>query len=522
MIQDTIVSVAKSYLGKEEIPPNQGFKDPSFETEMKSVGWYAGGSWCAFLGILVWTKSYKDLYPITLSHARKCFSGNSQDMARNFHADATWPTSTTVPKVGALVVWGDGDSTQLGHTGIVIGVSNDGIHFTTIEGNAQPLTSKILTPTGFKFMGDLRLGDKIIDPMGDESHIIGIFPKGERKTYRITLQDGSSAIACDEHLWEVEIDGYKKRKIYNTLQLKEKLEKNTLRFRVPEIKPVQFEPTDILPIEPYLLGLLIGDGCFRNKNIGFTNIDNEINEFVYNEVSSIGQIIKRKTKFDWTILSNGIDNNLRLKIEELGLRYKKSEDKFIPEIYKHSSIENRLSLLQGLMDSDGHVDEIGRVEFTSSSKQLSLDVQELIRSLGGRVSLNIKENVFYTSPTQKTPKMGKTAYRLQNINMPFYCPFRLLRKVNKFKFRNASWHRRISSIEEIGKEEVQCISVSAASMLYVTDNYIPTHNTIPDGNPGDMREGYIVATHTHATNKPHAQKGLNLIRFIYAINEDTE
>lgn len=137
MIQDTIISIAKTYIGNEEIKSNQGFKDKGFESEMKSVGWYVNGSWCAFLGILIWTKSYEN-YPKTLAHAKRLFSGNSQEMARNFHADASWPTSTNVPKVGSLVIWGDGDSTKLGHTGIVIAVSNDGIHFTTIEGNTIP------------------------------------------------------------------------------------------------------------------------------------------------------------------------------------------------------------------------------------------------------------------------------------------------------------------------------------------------------------------------------------------------
>lgn len=134
MINDSIVSIANKYLGKEEIQPNKGFKDPEFQKQMQSVGWYSGASWCAYLGILVWTEAYTP-YPDILKHSQKLFSGNSQQMANNFHSDPTWPTSINVPQVGSLCVWGEGDSTTSGHTGIVIAVNPDGVVFKTIEGN---------------------------------------------------------------------------------------------------------------------------------------------------------------------------------------------------------------------------------------------------------------------------------------------------------------------------------------------------------------------------------------------------
>jgi hypothetical protein len=130
-------NIIQTYDGQQEIQPNRGFQDPDFETEMKSVGWVVSDPWCSFLGILGWTKAYTP-YPDTLVWANKLFSGNSQQMARNFHADPTWPTSTTTPQIGALCVWGDGDSTISGHTGTVISVDPDGVHFTTEEGNTIP------------------------------------------------------------------------------------------------------------------------------------------------------------------------------------------------------------------------------------------------------------------------------------------------------------------------------------------------------------------------------------------------
>lgn len=137
MIGQDIATIIQAYDGEQEIPSNQGFRNPQLEADLKSVGWAVNEPWCAFLGILGWTKAYTP-FPDTLHWANRLFSGNSQQMARNFHADPTWPTSTHTPKIGALCIWGDGDSTVTGHTGTVVAVDDDGIHFTTEEGNTIP------------------------------------------------------------------------------------------------------------------------------------------------------------------------------------------------------------------------------------------------------------------------------------------------------------------------------------------------------------------------------------------------
>lgn len=136
MISASIITIAKSYLGQEEIVPNKGFKDKNFELEMKSVGWYINAPWCSFLAIRIWEKAYSS-YSAIEGKIKKLVSGNSQQMARNFHADPLWPTSTSIPKLGSLVIWGDGNSTTSGHTGIVISIDPDGKHFTSIEGNTS-------------------------------------------------------------------------------------------------------------------------------------------------------------------------------------------------------------------------------------------------------------------------------------------------------------------------------------------------------------------------------------------------
>lgn len=390
------------------------------------------------------------------------------------------PNTTKVYNERHKAQLGDIVTFDFSHVGFV--VEDTGSEIVTLEGNALPLTSKVLTPHGFKLMKDIKVGDKVIDPDGEESFVTGVFPQGSRNLYKIKLQDKSEAISCDQHLWKIKIDG-RNDKILNTIELKKFVDKKTNRARTPQIQPVNFCFNNDLPIEPYLMGLLIGEGGMSTDYLGFTNIDEEIIDHVKNNLVS-GHILKPHIENENTVRGNyriisesKCKNEMICILKELNLQGKRSFEKFIPEIYKKSSIQNRLSLLQGLMDSDGSVDKIGRCDFSSSSKQLSEDVMEIIRSLGGRCALNVKKNIFYTSPNQKTPKQARDCYRLQNINMPFFNPFRLKRKSNRFKFRNAAWARRIISVEPCGTGEVQCISVSAKSNLFITDNYIPTHNT---------------------------------------------
>jgi hypothetical protein len=138
-IAQSIAEIAKTYLGKEEIQPNAGFKDPVMDHEMRTMTpWYTGAPWCACLAILVWKKAYA-ARPDMLSILKPLFSASSQQMGRNFHADPHWPTSTDKPRIGAMAIFGDVGSETAGHTACaVISIDPDGIHYTTVEGNTRP------------------------------------------------------------------------------------------------------------------------------------------------------------------------------------------------------------------------------------------------------------------------------------------------------------------------------------------------------------------------------------------------
>lgn len=138
-IGQAIVAKAQTYIGQNEIQPNQGFVDPTFDALMRQHTPFENGDpWCACLAILTWSLVYM-AYPKTYQWFRSLISANSQQMGRNFHADPTWKTNIDTPVVGAMVIFGDVGSTVSGHTACcIVSVDPDGDHYTTIEGNTIP------------------------------------------------------------------------------------------------------------------------------------------------------------------------------------------------------------------------------------------------------------------------------------------------------------------------------------------------------------------------------------------------
>ena len=368
-----------------------------------------------------------------------------------------------------------------------------------IQGNAQPLTSRIATPTGWKFMRDIQVGDEVLTPNGTVTTVTGVYPKGVRPVYDVELRDGSHSEACNEHLWDTvryktsikylgkrDEDGHRLyvgtgedgrtftfvNEIMNTDALKEYVDKGRPIY-LPVIKPLAYSKKD-LSIDPYVLGAILGDGHIQDNGVvKFTCADSEIvNEIIRRGYEVVDDLVHGERRGGIGYRINGLGSRLR----ELGLLGHRSYEKFIPELYLYGDIEQRIDLLRGLMDTDGTISTNSEMEFSSSSETLALNVQALVRSLGGRVALNIKNNVMYTSPNQPTPKAGRVAYRVQNIRLSDINPFILSRKANRWMNRDDEFSR-VVNVTYLRDDEVQCISVADESHMYITDDYIPTHNT---------------------------------------------
>lgn len=329
---------------------------------------------------------------------------------------------------------------------------------------AQPLDAKVMTPNGFVPMGSLQVGSIITGSDGKPCKVVGVYPQGEKRVYTVTTSDGSKTEATAEHLWKVyRNDNFDK--VLTTEDIAWELQKDSPKYvYLPECGPIEFDEKNY-NIDPYLLGLLIGDGGFANGMLKFSSVDEELVQEVHTRMPGDWYW----GAFDGRCTYNvcGAVNDLR----RLGLFGHKAVAKFIPDEYLQGSIEQRLELLRGLMDTDGYVSK-GAGKFCTSSIRLAKNVKTLVDSLGGKG----------TVWQRKKLRIGATHNEcVVTVNLPDgWNPFKILRKASRFIPTTTKLRRRIISIEPSRTTLTQCIKVSNDDCLYITDDNIVTHNTAKD------------------------------------------
>jgi phosphate starvation-inducible PhoH-like protein len=366
-----------------------------------------------------------------------------------------------------------------------------------MRGRAQPLTADVLTPDGWRKIGDLAVGDLVVGSDGLPTPVLGIYPQGRKEVFRVTTQDGASTLACGEHLWTVRTPDDRSHgrpsRVLQTQDMIGRLRRGHVhRFELPLVDPVEFVPQDV-PIAPYALGLLLGDGCLSTTTTpAFATADPELAEALEAELPGIE--LKRKTQVDYVLrhIHGGrggviVANPVTVALRELGLAGTRSNTKFVPESYRLNSAAVRLALLQGLFDSDGGpVVQRGRtcrVQYSTCSERLRDDVVFLVRSLGGVACWRRR------AADGRKPGLARgraVHYRndayVIDIRLPEGIePFRLERKRALYNATGGGRPMRfIDAIEPAGETETVCIQVAAADSLYVTDDLIVTHNTLND------------------------------------------
>ena len=346
-------------------------------------------------------------------------------------------------------------------------------------GKCQPLYSKLLTPNGWIQMGDINVGEYVIGSDGKPKKVLGVFPQGVKNIYEVCFNDGTSTRCCDEHLWNVNtyIRNWRKNP-FQTKTLRDIMNEGMTfkngnhKHYIPIVKPIEFEKKEF-KIDPYVLGCLLGDGSIISKyEIGFSSIDKEmIDEISTRLPVNHNMVISGKSLKDYYLTADGKNNYINQALKLYELKGCNSYTKFIPHIYKFSSIEQRLEILQGILDTDGHSRMDGIIELTLASKQLIEDVQFIVQSLGGIGRLHEK--------WVKYKGIKRLYWRLQIKLPPEFIPFKLSRKIETFVAPTKYLpNRAISEIKYVGKELAQCILVDSDDHLYVTDNCILTHNTL--------------------------------------------
>ncbi|MFG2230933.1 PhoH family protein [Streptomyces sp. NPDC048723] len=365
-----------------------------------------------------------------------------------------------------------------------------------MRGRAQPVFTKVLTPDGWRPIGDLQVGDLVVGSNGEPTPVLGVYPQGEKDIYRVTAQDGSWTLCCGEHLWTVRTASDKRRdKPWRVLETKDMIGNlraaHVRRYELPMLTaPVAFPEREV-PMDPYALGLLLGDGCLTGSTApSFATEDEELvraletalpgvaarhkggPDYVLNRVKSPGDVVT-------------LENPVTQVMRELDLLDSRSHSRFVPDDYLFNTAEVRLAVLQGLLDSDGgpvtQRDRTCRIQYSTTSIVLRDDVIALVQSLGG---------VAYTRRRAADGRKQGTALaahrrdaHVVDIRLPEDIePFRLARKRDAYHAAGGGGRpmRFIDSIEPAGREEAVCIQVAAEDSLYVTQDYLLTHNTLND------------------------------------------
>lgn len=370
------------------------------------------------------------------------------------------------------------------------------------SGKGQPLYTKIPSPNGIKCLGDLEIGDKIFGSDGRPITVTDIFDQGIMDVYKVTFNDGRYALCDENHLWNVTTSLSSEVK---TLPLKEivkdykHIKKSRLRdkesgktnrdpylykYRIPILnKPVEYNHREI-PIHPYVLGAFIGNGCCRDSVLAISCGD----DFIPNKIADLCNFkVKKRSKNNFTYDFYDKDTNKPIHTKDFFKDLPEmincySRDKFIPDNYIYNSIEIRMELLRGLMDTDGAITYNHaryHVSYSSCSEKLLKQIKYIIMSLGFNTSNIYKDNrnekyqngffgsiLFLVPHTFKQylftiPK--KHLQALKCTNLPDTC--------------RTSNYLIIKDIKLIKQEKTRCIKVDAEDQLYLTENFIVTHNT---------------------------------------------
>lgn len=362
------------------------------------------------------------------------------------------------------------------------------------NGKALALDTPIPTPVGWTTMGELRDGDYVLDDSGFPCKVIKAHEVSyDRNCYQLEFDDGCKIVASSEHLWKTEkrratklgepkvTKGVAKAKWgawKHGLRTTEEIAKS-IRYANGQYQSANHSitlcgaidlPEIELPIEPYGLGVWLGDG---DSDCARITIGDQDAMATTQSLRLAGWEVSEKQGSKRYRISG-----LQVKLRQANLL----KNKHIPIAYMRASIKQRLALLQGLMDTDGHISPLGQCEFTQVNKQLSEQFLELALSLGFKATMN-------KGKATLNGRVVSDKYRIlfyPREDQPcFRIPRKLERQVNRHSRRRLSADRKIISCELVNSVPVRCITVDSSSQMFLAGkSFVPTHNSPIAGGIG--------------------------------------
>lgn len=377
-------------------------------------------------------------------------------------------------------------------------------------GKAQLISAGQSTPTGFRRCGDLSIGDIVTDPRtGGGTPIVDINDFEHQRIWKVYFEDGEYTEINEKHLWNINrsgttsksqkhplfrrddwLHGYQVAPTWKVMEYVEKADKQRANgqrpsnVNIPIARPTQFTITSrngeaTWPIDPYFLGLMLGDGHATPNGVGFCSNDEELQQAALAWIMEHGNRYSRQNKND-TFSNLQFSGETKQYIAQhytaLGIFGHRSWEKQIPRVYLMSPLSVRFSLMQGLIDTDGYVDDRGHISYTTVSEQLAKDVQFLARSLGALAKIIIKTPT-YTYLEKKLE--GRLAYIVWITPHQPELFARLERKKERCTKRQNQPMRRIVGVEPTTEyADMRCITVGSLDGLYITgEDFTVTHNS---------------------------------------------
>ena len=354
-------------------------------------------------------------------------------------------------------------------------------------GKAQPLDALVMTPNGYRRMGDLAVGDEVTAADGKAARVVAVHPQGPKQVFRVSISDGFAAEATADHLWQVQSHDDRQAgrpgRVVTTEQVAASLARGERRKTyLPVCGPVEFANAGPLPVDPYLLGVILGDGSATRRTVSVSFGDAAILDHVTPTLpDGVRAVVGRSARYAYLSGGRGV---LGALLRDLGVMGKRSFEKSIPDRYMTASVADRLAVLQGLLDTDGTVTlnacGTGMVVYCSTSFRMADQVAFLAQSLGGTARVSVRQTHAYRGGVRKAGRPSKTV----SIRLPreLGCPFRLKTKADKWAASrtkiNTQPVRSIVAVDAAGVKPCQCITIDREDGLYLTDHCVVTHNSM--------------------------------------------
>lgn len=403
----------------------------------------------------------------------------------------------------------------------------------TGEGKAVTLTTRIPTPNGWKLAGDIKVGDMLFDNHGHPTEVLAVYPQGKKEVYEVELLDGRVIECAADHLWQV----YKRYEAKRPRVIDTKTmfdfgikARQDYNFFLPVADAVEYSKKE-LPIDPYVFGLMLARG--RKNDCGSILIYSVEEECARKAAEALGAKGYKQSRYsnDWSFYADDVREDLpnrRMKVRNFAPEWEEfltdteTRDRYVPDLYKYSSIEQRKALLQGLMDGSGFIPSGEEQKFPNYnphfshiSRQLAKDVAEIVLSLGMYCRYSPKRR---GTPEHPVSDIYVVTIYARNERKPSLFRGSSYREI-AMKAMDRKARRRdnskvaIADIRKTGRMEEQvCFTVDNPEHLFLVGDYVVTHNTLVSTCPAYLNalEGkgvHIVTVNDYLAQRDAEQMG---------------